>query len=98
MDGVISKWCYKERILQRNYRKFMVVSYNTFVKFQGKKMGFETQRRHCVIRKLCYKGRILQRNYRKITISWSFPYNIVVKFQGKKQWDLRLRRGTVLCL
>ena len=30
------------------------------------------------------KEQCLQRNYRKLTISWSFSYNIFVKFHGKK--------------
>ena len=31
-----------------------------------------------------YKGTILQRIYRKMTILWSFSYNSLVKFHGKK--------------
>ena len=30
------------------------------------------------------KGQFYKRNYRKMTILWSFPYNFVVKFHGKK--------------
>ena len=39
-----------------------------------------------VITELCYKlkGTILQKNYRKMTIKWSFLYNSIVKFHGKK--------------
>ena len=42
MDSVISKLCYKETILHRNYRKMTIkwsFSYNSFVKFHGKKFG-----------------------------------------------------------
>ena len=40
MDCVISELCYKETILQRNYRKMTIkwsFSYNSFVKFHGTK-------------------------------------------------------------
>ena len=40
MDHVISELCYKGTILQRNYRKMTIpwsFSYNSFVKFHGKK-------------------------------------------------------------
>ena len=33
------------------------------------------------------KGTILLRNSRKMTISWSFSYNSLVKFHGKKFWE-----------
>ena len=36
---------------------------------------------------LCRIGTILQMNYRKMTITWSFSYNSVVKFHGKKDWE-----------
>ena len=39
MDHVLSESCYKETILQWNYRKMTILlsfSYNSFVKFYGK--------------------------------------------------------------
>ena len=41
MDRVISESCYKETILQRNYRKMTIswsFSFNSFVKFHGKRI------------------------------------------------------------
>ena len=37
-----------------------------------------------VISESCYKGTILKRNSRKMTLKWSFSYNSIVKFHGKK--------------
>ena len=87
INYVIGELCYKETILQRNYRKMTIVwsfSYNSFVKFHGKKIGSHNMtvfypnlclgyiRINHVISESCNKGMILQRNYRKITILWSF--------------------------
>ena len=50
MDCVISESCYKEKILQRKYRKMTISSsftYDSFVKLHGKKW----QPRDCVISK-----------------------------------------------
>ena len=62
--------CYKGTILRRELWSF---SYNSFVKFVGKKKNAP-----------CYKGTILLRNYRKMTIAWSVSYYSFVKFHGKK--------------
>ena len=40
-----------------------------------------------VISELYNNSAILLRNYRKMTILWSFSYNSLVKFHGKKIWD-----------
>ena len=37
----------------------------------------------CVVSHVIF-GTISQRNYRKMTILWSFSYNSLVKFHGKK--------------
>ena len=57
MDHVISELCYKGTILQRYYRNMTILwsfSYNSFVRFHGKKFGshnmFEAHRVG-----LCYK-------------------------------------------
>ena len=56
MDGVISKWCCKEIILQRNYRK-MTISYNTIVKFQGKNGIWDSEEvLCCVIKREFFDG------------------------------------------
>ena len=63
VDCVISELCYKGTILQRNYRKMTILwsfSCNSFVKFQGKKMGATTRQCYHVISKsvyneVCYK-------------------------------------------
>ena len=45
MDCVISEHCDKVTILQKNYRKMTIAwsfSYNSFAKFNGKKIGSHT--------------------------------------------------------
>ena len=77
IDHVISELCYKGTILQKNYRKMTILwsfSYNSFVKFCGKKIGATTCpyyiRIHvimrCIIKGLrcihirCYNGEIIK--------------------------------------
>ena len=58
LDRFISEWCCKGTILQRNYRK-MTFSYNSFVKFHGKKNGSHSMTVFypiCVIRRCDIKG------------------------------------------
>ena len=62
INCVISKSCYKGTILQRNYRKMTVIwsfSYNSFVKFHGKKIGSHYMARFFLNpcnNEVCYKG------------------------------------------
>ena len=35
MNSVISEWCYKETVFQRNYRKMTISPINSFAKFHG---------------------------------------------------------------
>ena len=35
MNSIISEWCYKETVFQRNYRKMTIFSINSFIKFHG---------------------------------------------------------------
>ena len=46
MDHVLSESCYKGTILQRSYRKMTMLwsfSYNSFVKFYGKRFGIHNK-------------------------------------------------------
>ena len=38
----MSESCFKGSVLQRKYRFFMLFSYNSFVKFNGKTLGAKT--------------------------------------------------------
>ena len=65
MDNVISESCYKEIILQRNYRKMTILwsfSYNSFVKFHGKIFSSHNVTvlySNLWYNKVCYKGTAL---------------------------------------
>ena len=64
MEGIISEWCYKGTILQRNYRKMTIswsFSYNSVVKL-NKKIGSHNITMLCSNQcyiEVCYKGTAL---------------------------------------
>ena len=52
MNCVINEMCYEGTILQRNYRKMTIkwsFSYNSFVKFHGKKLQYGIISNPCYI-------------------------------------------------
>ena len=65
LDHVINESCYKRTILQRNYRKMTIswsFSYNSFVKFHGKKIGSHNMTLlypNTFYSEVCYKGTAL---------------------------------------
>ena len=65
IDHAIGESCYKGTILQRNYRNLTIkvkrlsFSYNSFVKFHGKKFGSHNMIMLCpnlCYNAVCYKG------------------------------------------
>ena len=65
VDRVISEPCYKGTILQMNYRKMTIswsFSYNSFVKFHGKKIGSHNMTElypNLCYNEVCYEGTAL---------------------------------------
>ena len=65
MDSVIREFGFKVTILQRNYRKMTIIwsfSYNSFVKFHGKKFGSHNMTvlySNPCFNEVCYKGTAL---------------------------------------
>ena len=59
MDHVISESCYIGSILQRNYRKMTIswsFSYNSFVKFRGKKIWWELEQDSVISKSVLLQG------------------------------------------
>ena len=73
MDLVISESCYKQTILQSNYRKMIILwsfSYNSFVKLNGKKMrghNITMLYPNLCYNEVCYKGTALYHTKKSIT-------------------------------